>query len=167
MIVEQSDGVVVVEGALSAAAAEALIRYIQANYPNKPVKFVTGSHHHADHSGGMRPFVALGARPVVHANAVSFFSRVFAHRDSQLLPDRLDGSTVTAKSCVPGDRLGDAARPGASGDRARRADRARDDHDPGPRAERGVLFVNGDTYTPGPRPVPGRGRSTRRSGRTT
>jgi glyoxylase-like metal-dependent hydrolase (beta-lactamase superfamily II) len=96
MIVEQQDGIVVVEGALSSARAEALIRYIRATYPGKPIRFVTAGHHHAGHAGGMRPFVALGARAVVHTNAVPFFRDVFANRSSRLLPDRLDGLNRTA-----------------------------------------------------------------------
>ena len=65
-------------------------RLRRETFPGKPIRYVTGGHHHADHSGGMRPFVALGARPVVHADAVAFFERVFAVRGSRLLPDRLD-----------------------------------------------------------------------------
>ena len=108
MIVEQSNGIVVVEGALNDFRAEALIRYIRATFPGKPIRFVTASHHHADHSGGMRPFVALGATAVVGADAVPLFRRVFADRSSRLLPDRLDRSNATANI------LGVPTTPGAS-----------------------------------------------------
>ena len=93
MIVEQQGGIVVAEGALSSPRAEALIDSIKATYPGKPIRSVRGSHHHADHSGGMRPFVALGARPVVHEAAVPFFRAGVRRARVGLLPDRLDEAT--------------------------------------------------------------------------
>jgi glyoxylase-like metal-dependent hydrolase (beta-lactamase superfamily II) len=156
MIVEQQDGIVVAEGALSSARAEALIGYIQANYPGKPIRYVTGSHHHADHSGGMRPFVALGARPVVHANAVPFFTDVFANRDSMLLRDRLDDSTAPANIlAVPPTgsvTLDDPVRPViVLAEATEHATTTILVYVP----SEGVLFVNGDTYTPATPPGPG------------
>jgi glyoxylase-like metal-dependent hydrolase (beta-lactamase superfamily II) len=156
MLVEQQDGIVVVEGALNDRRAEALIRYIRANFPGKPIRFVTGSHHHADHSGGMRPFVALGARAVVHEDAVPFFRRVFAVRDSRLVRDRLDGSTVDANILgVPAARsvtLPDPVRPVVV--LPERTDHATTTILVFVPSE-GVLFVNGDTYTPTAPPGPG------------
>ena len=150
MIVEQSNGIVVVEGALSDFRAEALIRYISRTYPGKPVRYVTASHHHADHAGGMRPFVALGATAVIGADAVPLFRRVFGDRSSRLLPDRLDGKTTNA-----------TIRPVAAGSVATLTDAARPvivlpettQHATTTILvfvpDQGVLFVNGDTYTPG------------------
>jgi glyoxylase-like metal-dependent hydrolase (beta-lactamase superfamily II) len=156
MIIEQQDGIVVAEGALNDFRAEALIGYIRANYPNKPIRYVTGSHHHADHSGGMRPFVAVGARPVVHQAAVPFFERVFAVRGSRLLPDRLDASNATADIlAVPPTgsvTLPDPLRPVTV--LAEPTDHATTTilvYVP----REGVLFVNGDTYTPAAPPGPG------------
>jgi glyoxylase-like metal-dependent hydrolase (beta-lactamase superfamily II) len=156
MIVEQQGGIVVVEGALNDARAEALIRYIRATYPGKRIRYVTGSHHHADHSGGMRPFVALGARPVVHTDAVPFFRDVFAVRNSRLVRDRLDGSNVDANIlAVPATgsvMLADPVRPVVV--LPERTDHATTTILVFVPSE-GVLFVNGDTYTPGTPPGPG------------
>jgi glyoxylase-like metal-dependent hydrolase (beta-lactamase superfamily II) len=158
MIVEQAGGIVVVEGALNDFRAEALIRYIRATYPGKPIRFVTASHHHADHAGGMRPFVALGATAVVNERAVPLFRRVFANRASQLLPDRLDRSRVTANIlAVPNTAgaavtLADPVRPVVVLPEATEH-AATTDLVFVPRE--GVLFVNGDTYTPGAPPGPG------------
>jgi glyoxylase-like metal-dependent hydrolase (beta-lactamase superfamily II) len=156
MIVEQQNGIVVVEGALSSARAEALIRYIRATYPGKPIRYVTGSHHHADHAGGMRPFVALGAQAVVHTEAARFFRGVFANRDSRLLPDRLDGSERAARIVsVPATgstTLADPVRPvTVLAERTTHATTTILVFVP----SEGVLFVNGDTYTPGTPPGPG------------
>jgi glyoxylase-like metal-dependent hydrolase (beta-lactamase superfamily II) len=156
MIVEQQNGIVVVEGALSSVRAEALIRHIRATYPGKPIRYVTGSHHHADHSGGMRPFVALGAQAVVHTNAVPFFRGVFASRDSRLFRDRLDGTNADAKILpVPTTgsiTLADPVRPVVVlPERTTHASTTILVFVP----SEGVLFVNGDTYTPGTPPGPG------------
>jgi glyoxylase-like metal-dependent hydrolase (beta-lactamase superfamily II) len=156
MIIEQQDGIVVAEGALSDYRAEALIAHIRATYPNKPIRYVTASHHHADHAGGMRPFVALGARAVVHADAVPFFQDVFANRSSRLLRDRLDRTEAPATILgVPnGGRqtLDDPLRPVVVLPEAtQHATTTVLVYVP----REGVLFVNGDTYTPGAPAGPG------------
>ena len=94
MIVRRSNGIVVVEGALSSFRAEAVIRFIHRRFPGQRITHVVTTHHHADHSGGMRPYVALGATVVVGQEAVPFFRQVFSMRDSKILPDRLDGSNA-------------------------------------------------------------------------
>jgi glyoxylase-like metal-dependent hydrolase (beta-lactamase superfamily II) len=156
MIVEQQDGIVVVEGALSSPRAEALIAYIRRSFPNKPIRYVTGSHHHADHSGGMRPFVALGARPVVHEVAIPFYQRVFGNKSSRLLRDRLDTSDADANILgVPATgivTLPDPLRPvQLLAERTEHASTTVLVFVP----REGVLFVNGDTYTPGAPAGPG------------
>jgi glyoxylase-like metal-dependent hydrolase (beta-lactamase superfamily II) len=150
MIVEQANGIVVVEGALSDFRAEALIRYINRTYPGKPIRYVTASHHHADHAGGMRPFVALGATAVIGADAVPLFRRVFSDRSSRLLPDRLDGKDVNATIRPVGAgsvvTLTDAVRPViVLPETTQHATTTILVFVP----DQGVLFVNGDTYTPG------------------
>ncbi|MEY2535714.1 MAG: hypothetical protein QOF29_3624 [bacterium] len=150
MIVEQQDGVVVVEGALHDDRAEALIAYVRATFPNKPIRYVTGSHHHSDHAGGMRPFVALGARPVIHVDAIRFYQRVFGNKSSRLLRDRLDRSDADANILgIPAAgvvTLPDPLRPvQVLAERTEHATTTVLVHVP----REGVLVVNGDTYTPG------------------
>jgi glyoxylase-like metal-dependent hydrolase (beta-lactamase superfamily II) len=156
MIVEQSNGIVVVEAALNEARAEAIIAYVRRTYPGKPIRFATASHHHADHAGGVRPFAALGASVVVHAAAAPFFQTVLGNRSSQLLRDRLDGSNITATIRTVPDggqlTLTDSARPVV-------VLPEKTTHATTTIlvwvANGGVLFVNGDTYTPGAPPGPG------------
>lgn len=150
MIVEQSNGIVVVEAALNEARAEALIAYIRRTYPGKPIRFATASHHHADHSGGVRPFAALGATVVVHQSAARLFQDILSSRNSQLLPDRLDGTNNNAKILPVPDggsvSLPDPARPVVVlPERTTHATSTILVWVP----SEGVLFVNGDTYTPG------------------
>jgi glyoxylase-like metal-dependent hydrolase (beta-lactamase superfamily II) len=156
MIVEQSGGIVVVEGALNEARADALIAYVRKTYPGKQIRYVTASHHHADHSGGVRDFAALGATVVVHQAAVGWFQRILADRDSQLLPDRLDGTNADATvSGVPDGgsmTLADPTRPVVVlPEKTTHATTTILVWVP----SEGVLFVNGDTYTPGAPPGAG------------
>jgi glyoxylase-like metal-dependent hydrolase (beta-lactamase superfamily II) len=150
MIVEQSNGIVVVEAALNDVRAEALIAYIRRTYPGKPIRFATASHHHADHSGGVRPFAALGATIVVHQAAAGLFQGILSSRNSQLLPDRLDGTNANAAIRTVPDggsvTLPDPARPVVVlPERTTHATTTILVWVP----TEGVLFVNGDTYTPG------------------
>jgi glyoxylase-like metal-dependent hydrolase (beta-lactamase superfamily II) len=97
MIVQRSNGIVVVEGALSNFRAESVIRFIHRRFPGQRITHVITTHHHADHAGGMRPYVALGATIVVGQEAVPFFRKVFSERNSKILPDRLDGSNAPTR----------------------------------------------------------------------
>jgi glyoxylase-like metal-dependent hydrolase (beta-lactamase superfamily II) len=97
LVVRRSSGVVVVEGALHDLRAEAVIRFIRNRFPGARITHVTSTHHHSDHAGGMRPYVALGARAVLHERAVPFFRRVFRERSSTIMPDRLDGADRPAR----------------------------------------------------------------------
>jgi glyoxylase-like metal-dependent hydrolase (beta-lactamase superfamily II) len=77
LVVEQAAGVVVVEAPLYEARAQAIYAWIATNIPNKPVTHVIATHHHRDHVGALRTFVARGARVVVGERAQPFFARAF------------------------------------------------------------------------------------------
>jgi glyoxylase-like metal-dependent hydrolase (beta-lactamase superfamily II) len=115
LVVRRASGVVVVEGALHDLRAEAVLRFIRNRFPGARVTHVTATHHHSDHSGGMRPYVALGARAVVHRAAVPFFRKVFSERSSSIMPDRLDRTNRPARiTAVPASGsvlLNDADQP--------------------------------------------------------
>ena len=95
MVVEQADSVVVVEGPLHQYRSEAIIDWVTETFPDKPISHVTSTHHHTDHSGGLRTFVANGAAVVLHEAAEAYFSQIFQAR-STLLPDALALNPVEA-----------------------------------------------------------------------
>jgi glyoxylase-like metal-dependent hydrolase (beta-lactamase superfamily II) len=115
LVVRRAGGVVVVEGALHDLRAEAVLRFIRNRFPGARVTHVTTTHHHSDHSGGMRPYVALGARAVVHRAAGPYFRQVFSARSSTIMPDRLDRTNRPARiTAVPANGsvlLDDADQP--------------------------------------------------------
>jgi glyoxylase-like metal-dependent hydrolase (beta-lactamase superfamily II) len=74
-----ADHVVAVEAPGSSDGADAVIKRIHELFPGKPIRYVAMTHHHGDHIGGMRSFIAEGAtvvttaanRPVIEAMAAS------------------------------------------------------------------------------------------------
>ena len=65
-------------------SAQALTK-IKETLPGKPIKYLVLSHHHSDHIGGFRDYVAEGATIVTTAANKSFLEKVAAV-DSSLLP---------------------------------------------------------------------------------
>ena len=86
--VEFGDHVVVVEGPQNDARANAVIDAVKTAIPNKPIRYVVNTHHHFDHSGGLRAFVAEGATVITQAQATSYFEQVWANPHT-VNPDRL------------------------------------------------------------------------------
>lgn len=54
--------------------------------PGKPIKYVISTHHHFDHSGGLRTYVAEGATVVTHVSNKPFFEKTFA-APATIVPD--------------------------------------------------------------------------------
>lgn len=64
LAVEFKDHIAVIEAPDSSAGAERVIERIKRTIPNKPIRFVALTHHHGDHIGGLRTFIAEGATVV-------------------------------------------------------------------------------------------------------
>jgi len=68
MWVEFEDFIVVVEGPGNEMQTLEVIRHIRETVGDKPIRYLITTHHHADHTGGIRGYVAEGAIVVTHAN---------------------------------------------------------------------------------------------------
>ena len=86
--VEFKDHLAIVESGQGEARGEAVIAEAKRLVPNKPIRFIVNTHHHFDHSSGLRPLVAEGATIVTHQINRPFYERVFA-APRTLNPDRL------------------------------------------------------------------------------
>ena len=59
--VDMGDHILMLESGNSEARAQAVIAEAKRLMPGKPIRYVVNTHHHFDHSGGLRAFVAEGA----------------------------------------------------------------------------------------------------------
>jgi glyoxylase-like metal-dependent hydrolase (beta-lactamase superfamily II) len=88
--VEFRDFVAVVEAPLDEKRSIAVIDEVHRLVPNKPIRYLVNTHHHFDHAGGMRTFVAEGATVVTHHLNREFYENViFSPAPRTLEPDRL------------------------------------------------------------------------------
>jgi glyoxylase-like metal-dependent hydrolase (beta-lactamase superfamily II) len=88
--VEFRDFVAVVEAPLNEKRAIAVINEVYRLFPRKPIRYLVNTHHHFDHSGGLRTFVAEGATIVTHRLNREFYENVVLSAAPRTLePDRL------------------------------------------------------------------------------
>ncbi|HTI40871.1 MAG TPA: MBL fold metallo-hydrolase, partial [Vicinamibacterales bacterium] len=89
ILVEFMDYVVMVEAPGSDAVTAASIAAAQRLAPGKPVKYVVNSHHHADHAGGMRAYVAEGIPIITHESHKKYYEEQIFKNPHTINPDRL------------------------------------------------------------------------------
>jgi glyoxylase-like metal-dependent hydrolase (beta-lactamase superfamily II) len=86
LIVNMKDGLAVVDAPTDEGQSRYVINAAKAKYPGKPIKYLVLTHHHMDHTGGMRAFVAEGATIIVPAQDKAYFEQV-AKAPHTLEPD--------------------------------------------------------------------------------
>jgi len=89
ILVEFKDYVVMVEGPISDAVTAASIESAKRLVPGKPIKYVINTHHHADHSGGLRAYVAEGIPIITHESHRKYYEEQIFKNPHSLNPDRL------------------------------------------------------------------------------
>jgi glyoxylase-like metal-dependent hydrolase (beta-lactamase superfamily II) len=88
LAVDFKDSIVIIEGPQSEARASAIIAEAKRLIPNKPIKYVVNTHHHFDHSSGLRTFVAEGATIITHQINKPYYEKIFSAPHT-LVPDKL------------------------------------------------------------------------------
>jgi glyoxylase-like metal-dependent hydrolase (beta-lactamase superfamily II) len=96
LIVAMKDGLVIFDAPVDEGQSRWVIDAAKAKYPGKPIKQLVMTHHHMDHSGGTRTYVAEGAEIVVPGQARPFFEKMFA-AEHKLQPDALAKQPKPAK----------------------------------------------------------------------
>jgi glyoxylase-like metal-dependent hydrolase (beta-lactamase superfamily II) len=90
LAIEQSSGVVIVEAPLYPERSAAIINWVKTTpaFEGKPITHVLATHHHDDHTAGIRAFVAEGAQVVVHEATAAYFRQILRN-PSTIRPDAL------------------------------------------------------------------------------
>jgi len=76
LIVNMKDGLAVVDAPTDEGQSKWVIDAAKAKYPGKPIKYLVLTHHHMDHTGGMRAFAAEGATVIVPTPDKAYFEQV-------------------------------------------------------------------------------------------
>ena len=76
LIVAMKDGIVIFDAPVDEGQSRWVIDAAKAKYPGKPIKQLVLTHHHMDHSGGTRAYVAEGAEIVIPGQARPFVEKM-------------------------------------------------------------------------------------------
>lgn len=95
-LIEFSDHLMLVEGPQSEARTQAVIAKARELQPAKPLTRIVTSHHHFDHSAGIRAAIAEGLEVVTHQGNRAFFE-MLAARPFTIAPDALAKNTKPVK----------------------------------------------------------------------
>jgi len=92
LVVKQGNALLIVEMPLSSARSKAVLDTLGSRFPGVPVSTAVSTHHHWDHSGGVREYLARGIPVVAHRRNVEFI-RVIAGSIKTVSPDALSRPT--------------------------------------------------------------------------
>jgi glyoxylase-like metal-dependent hydrolase (beta-lactamase superfamily II) len=95
MAVEFGDHIVAIEAPLSSQVSEQAIAEIKKAIPNKPIRYIAVTHHHGDHAGGLRAFVADAATVVTTPQNGGFVKSLV---ESKGLKDSLTNGSRSLKT---------------------------------------------------------------------
>ena len=82
------DHVMVVEPASTDVESKRAIAAVKELAPGKPIRYIVATHHHEDHAGGVRSYIAEGSTVVTTAGNRAYFERIAASRRT-IAPDDL------------------------------------------------------------------------------
>lgn len=152
VVVEFNEYLAVAEAPLDEARSLAVIAEAKKLGSNKPIRYVMTTHHHFDHSGGLRTYVAEGATVVTHQSNVPYFEKTLA-APATLSPDAQ--SKANRKPTLQGVSGKDILTDGKQTVEiyATTGDTHTNEYTliylPGPR-----ILIEGDAYSPGPPDAP-------------
>jgi len=110
VLVEFADHMTLIEAPQNDARALAVIARAREVNPKKPLTELVNSHHHFDHSGGIRAAIAEGLTVITHQGNVELFENM-AKRPHTIVPDALakNPQQATIRGIAEDTTLGDSA----------------------------------------------------------
>jgi hypothetical protein len=75
LLVEMADHLIVIDSPVSDAQSNWVLKTAKERFPGKPLRWVVQTHHHMDHTSGVRAFLAEGATLVVGQGAGAHYRR--------------------------------------------------------------------------------------------
>ena len=109
--IEFKDHIVVVDAPETEARSILVIDAIKRAIPGKPITYLINTHHHFDHSGGLRTYAAEGATIVTQQANVAFYQNAWRNPRT-INPDRLAkaGRTPVFEGITGTRTMSDGAR---------------------------------------------------------
>jgi glyoxylase-like metal-dependent hydrolase (beta-lactamase superfamily II) len=101
--VDMGDHIVMLESGNNEARAQAVIAEAKRLMPGKPIRYVVNTHHHFDHAGGLRAFVAEGATILTSEWNKPYLQEILA-RPHTLAPDAQERARRPLRVEGVGDR---------------------------------------------------------------
>ena len=102
VVVEFADRLILIEAPQNDARTLAVIAKARELRPGKPLTHVVNTHHHFDHSGGIRAAVSEGLTVMTHEGNAAFFAEI-VKRPHTLVPDALAKNPQPLKLETVGD----------------------------------------------------------------
>ena len=104
VLIEMKDYLIVVEAPHGEQRALAVMAEVKKLVPNKPIKYLVNTHHHFDHTSGVRAFAAEGVTIVTHEVNRPYYERA-ALNSHNFSPDRLARSGKKPVFQTMGDNM--------------------------------------------------------------
>jgi glyoxylase-like metal-dependent hydrolase (beta-lactamase superfamily II) len=104
VLIEMKDYLIVVEAPQGDQRSTAVMAEVKKLVPNKPIKYLVNTHHHFDHSGGVRAYAAEGVTIVTHEVNRPYFEKAVVNSHNYS-PDLLAKSKKKPVFQTMGDNM--------------------------------------------------------------
>ena len=104
LIVNMKDGLAIFDAPVGEIQSKFVIDAAKKKFPGKPIKYLVLTHHHMDHTGGMRTYAAEGAEIIVPAPDKAYFEQDLKGTHT-VLSDELQQHPKTVKVTEVADQM--------------------------------------------------------------